>query len=88
MSDIERDVRRRLAAMVNTCFHRDAETAIDDGTRFVEDLAADSLDVVELTIEAEDAFCLSIPDEEAERLATFGQAAEYLARRVRAEATS
>ena len=48
-------------------------------TNFVNDLMADSLDNVELVMEMEDEFEISIPDEEAEKLLTVGQAIEYLA---------
>ena len=45
---------------------------------FVEDLGADSLDTVELVMEFEDEFELSIPDEEAEKIQTVGQAIDYI----------
>ena len=47
-------------------------------TSFVDDLNADSLDTVELVMELEDEFDLSIPDEEAEKLQTVGNAIEYI----------
>ncbi len=47
-------------------------------TSFVNDLNADSLDTVELVMEFEDEFELSIPDEEAEKIQTVGQAVEYI----------
>ena len=53
--------------------------AITDSTRFKEDLEADSLDLVELTVELEDSYGIRIPDEEAARLLTVGQAADYVA---------
>ena len=52
---------------------------IDEGTRFKEDLEADSLDLVELVMELEDRYGIRIPDEEAAKIATVGQAADYVA---------
>ena len=47
-------------------------------TSFVNDLNADSLDTVELVMEFEDEFEMSIPDEEAETIQTVGQAIDYI----------
>ncbi len=47
-------------------------------TSFVNDLNADSLDIVELVMEFEDNFEMSIPDEEAEKIKTVGQAIDYI----------
>lgn len=52
---------------------------IKDTTRFREDLEADSLDLVELTVELEDTYGIRIPDEEAAKILTVGQAADYVA---------
>lgn len=51
---------------------------INRDTRFVEDLHADSLDTVELVMEFEDEFETSIPDEEAEKIKTVGQAVAFI----------
>ncbi len=48
-------------------------------TSFINDLNADSLDIVELVMEFEDNFDMSIPDEEAEKIKTVGQAIDYIA---------
>ena len=48
-------------------------------TAFINDLNADSLDIVELVMEFEDNFDMSIPDEEAEKIKTIGQAIDYIA---------
>jgi acyl carrier protein len=47
-------------------------------TNFVNDLNADSLDTVELVMEFEDEFETSIPDEEAEKIQTVGQAIDFI----------
>jgi acyl carrier protein len=50
-------------------------------TSFVNDLNADSLDTVELVMEFEDEFEISIPDEDAEKIQTVGQAIDYIRER-------
>ncbi len=47
--------------------------------KFVEDLGADSLDTVELVMALEEEFDAEIPDEEAEKLTTVGEATAYIA---------
>ena len=47
-------------------------------TSFVNDLGADSLDTVELVMAIEDAFDLNIPDEDAEKIGTVGDAVRYI----------
>ena len=49
-------------------------------TSFINDLNADSLDTVELVMEFEDKFDMSIPDEEAEKIQTVGAAIDYIAK--------
>jgi acyl carrier protein len=47
-------------------------------TSFINDLNADSLDTVELVMEFEDEFDMSIPDEDAEKIQTVGAAIDYI----------
>ena len=47
-------------------------------TSFVEDIGADSLDIVELVMAFEEAFELEIPDEDAEKIGTVGDAVTYI----------
>ncbi len=49
-----------------------------DSASFIDDLGADSLDIVELVMEFEKEFNIDIPDEEAEKLRTVGDAIGYL----------
>ena len=55
-----------------------SETAITPDANFTKDLGIDSLDYAELTMEFEQAFDISIPDNEAEKLSTINQAIDYL----------
>jgi acyl carrier protein len=55
---------------------------IQEDTRFKEDLEADSLDLVELVMELEDSYGIRIPDEDAVKILTVGQAADYVAAHV------
>ena len=54
------------------------ESEISDSASFTNDLGADSLDTVELIMEFEKEFNVSIPDEEAEKIQTVGDAVAYL----------
>ena len=51
---------------------------INPGAKFIEDLGAASLDIVELIMALEEEFGTEIPDEEAEKLQTVGDVAKYI----------
>lgn len=51
--------------------------------RFIDDLGADSLDTVELVMRAEEEFGIEIPDEDAEKLLSVGDAYKYIVKRLR-----
>jgi acyl carrier protein len=64
--------------------HLSTELEVEPGriaadTRFKEDLEADSLDLVELVVELEDSYGIRIPDDQAARILTVGQAADFVA---------
>ncbi|MBO9130191.1 acyl carrier protein [Bacillus sp. 165] len=54
------------------------ETEVTPSANFKEDLGADSLDVVELVMQLEDEFEMEISDEDAEKIATVGDAVNYI----------
>jgi acyl carrier protein len=56
----------------------EGEKTVTLETSFVNDMGADSLDIVELVMELEDEFDVSIPDEEAEKMQTIGDAVKYI----------
>ena len=54
------------------------EEEVTEQASFVDDLGADSLDIVELVMDLEEEFDLEIPDEDAEKIATVGDAVNYI----------
>ena len=73
-AEIEAKVREIVAEQMGV-----EKSEITRETNFANDLNADSLDTVELVMEFEDEFETSIPDEEAEKIQTVGQAIDYIA---------
>lgn len=55
-----------------------AETSVTMEASFIDDLGADSLDIVELIMAIEEAFKLEIPDEDAEKVVTVGDVVDYI----------
>ena len=51
---------------------------VTDGASFIEDLGADSLDTVELVMALEEEFGIEIPDEDAEKMGSVGDAIKYI----------
>ncbi len=72
-NDIEAKVRSIIVEKLGV-----DESDITPDASFTNDLGADSLDTVELIMEFEKEFDLTIPDEDAERIATVGEAVSYL----------
>ena len=54
------------------------ESEVTPESSFVDDLGADSLDIVELIMAFEEAFGMEIPDEDAEKIVTVGDAVRYI----------
>lgn len=59
------------------------EAEINDEASFTNDLGADSLDTVELIMEFEKEFNIAIPDDQAEKIGTVGQAISYIEQNVK-----
>ncbi|MHC4855983.1 MAG: acyl carrier protein [Planctomycetota bacterium] len=75
MSDV--NIQEKVIEIVSEQMGVD-KTEITRETSFINDLNADSLDTVELVMEFEDEFDMSIPDEEAEKIQTVGAAIDYI----------
>ncbi len=73
MSDIAAKVKKIIVDKLGV-----DESEVTNEASFTNDLGADSLDTVELIMDFEKEFNLSIPDEEAEKIQTVGMAIEYL----------
>ena len=71
------EIQQKVYAIVSEQMNVDA-AELRAETSFVNDLNADSLDTVELVMELEDEFDMNIPDDEAEKLQTVGQAIEFI----------
>jgi acyl carrier protein len=73
----EQEIEAKVIEIVANQMGAD-KASISRDTSFVEDLNADSLDTVELVMEFEDEFETSIPDEQAEKIKTVGQAIDFI----------
>ena len=60
---------------------------VNDTASFIEDLGADSLDTVELVMALEEEFGIEIPDEDAEKMTTVGDAIRYIEQKASASST-
>ncbi|MCG9885500.1 MAG: acyl carrier protein [Cyanobacteria bacterium] len=72
------DILEKVRSIVSEQLGVDA-AEVKPESSFTDDLGADSLDIVELVMALEEEFDIEIPDEEAEKIATVGQAAEHIA---------
>ncbi len=78
MSDIQAKVKEIIVEKLGV---EDSEVTLE--ASFTNDLGADSLDTVELIMEFEKEFDISIPDEQAESITTVGEAVAYLKEQVK-----
>ncbi|MDU1348130.1 MULTISPECIES: acyl carrier protein [Clostridium] len=70
-------IRERIAEQLSI-----EEDEIKMESSFIDDLGADSLDIVELIMALEEEFDIEIPDEDAEKISTVGDVVEYIKARV------
>ena len=73
MSTVEQQVKAIVAEQLGV----KAEQVVNDAS-FVDDLGADSLDTVELVMALEEEFEIEIPDEDAEKMTSVGEAIRYI----------
>jgi acyl carrier protein len=71
------DIASRVKAIIVDKLGVD-ENEVNNESNFTNDLGADSLDTVELIMEFEKEFNIAIPDDQAEKISTVGQAIEYI----------
>lgn len=71
------DITERVTGIISSQLDVEKEK-VKLETNFINDLGADSLDIVELVMELEEEFDMSIPDEDAEKIRTVGEAVEYI----------
>ena len=74
------EIKAKVIKIVGEQMGHENTADITEETNFVHDLNADSLDTVELVMKFEDEFEMSIPDEDAEKIQTIGNAVEYIAK--------
>ena len=75
---VEKKEARKMGRFIHFAFAAVDEAEVTPGASFQEDLGADSLDVVELVMQFEEAFDLEIPDEDAEKIKTVKDAIDYI----------
>ena len=72
------DVSSKVIEIITKKLYISDPSIITESSSFANDLGADSLDTVELIMEFENAFGITIPDEDAEKIATVGDVINYI----------
>jgi len=75
------DLEIKIKAIVAKTLDAD-ESEITGDVSFIDDLGADSLDIVEMIMETEQCFGISIPDDQVDGLMTFSKLVEYVKSRI------
>lgn len=73
----EEEIFNKIKDMIADNFDVDKDKITED-TNFMDDLDADSIDLVEFILQLEDEFSAEIPDDEAEKIKTIGDAVSYI----------
>ena len=73
----EQEIYDKIVDLITDKFEVEADS-ISKATSFSDDLDADSIDLVEFVLELEEEFDAEIPDEDAEKITTVGEAVDYI----------
>ncbi|MEF3280219.1 MAG: acyl carrier protein [Elusimicrobiota bacterium] len=75
--NIAEEIKKLISESISTDINE-----IKEDSKFVDDLGADSLDIVELVMAMETKFDIEIPDEDAQKIKTVGEAIDYISKKL------
>jgi len=78
----EQEIRDKVKHVIVEKLNVD-ENKINDDAKYVEDLGADSLALVDIAMALEDEFQMQIPDEDIEKITTFGSTVDYIKQHIK-----
>ena len=78
----EQEIREKVKHVIVEKLNVD-ENKINDDAKYVEDLGADSLALVDIAMALEDEFHMQIPDEDIEKITTFGNTIDYIKQHIK-----
>ncbi|MBP8612493.1 MAG: acyl carrier protein [Candidatus Atribacteria bacterium] len=78
----EQEIREKVKHVIVEKLNVD-ENKINDDAKYVEDLGADSLALVDIAMALEDEFHMQIPDEDIEKITTFGSTVDYIKQHIK-----